>query len=57
MLPYYAAQYVADNFGKTWQHFDVNGEGKIHAEMVPQFFRLMAGPLYDTFDFTKDDKK
>ena len=41
LRPYWARQHIDKYFSKSWNHFDVLGEGSIDVEMVPNFFRMM----------------
>ena len=34
-----SAEEKADGFAHSWGASDVNGEGKIHADMIPQVMR------------------
>ena len=34
--------YLAEYFPRTWAHYDVNKEGAIGVEVVPQFMRFLA---------------
>ena len=38
-----AEKYLDENFDKTWNHFDVNGEGKVEADRMPGFYRFLTG--------------
>jgi hypothetical protein len=35
--------YEGDRFEDTWNHFDVNKDGLVEAERMPQFFRMLLG--------------
>jgi len=34
--------YLENYFPRTWAHYDVNKEGKIGVEVIPQFMRFLA---------------
>ena len=36
-----------DTFDATWKHFDVNNDGLIEVERMPQFFRMLLGNALD----------
>ena len=38
---------VRDNFEDTWNHFDVNHDGLVEVERMPQFLRYMLGNSLD----------
>jgi hypothetical protein len=38
-----AEKYLDENFDKTWDHFDVNKEGKVEAARMPGFYRFLTG--------------
>jgi len=38
-----AEAYLNENFDKTWDHFDVNKEGKVEADRMPGFYRFLTG--------------
>jgi hypothetical protein len=37
------AKYLAEHFPETWDHFDVNHDGLIEVERMPQFLRWLLG--------------
>jgi len=38
-----AEKYLDEYFDKTWDHFDVNKEGKVEAARMPGFYRFLTG--------------
>ena len=36
-----------DNFEDIWNHFDVNHDGLVEVERMPQFFRMLLGNSLD----------
>jgi len=38
-----AESYLNENYDKTWDHFDVNKEGKVEAARMPGLFRFLTG--------------
>jgi hypothetical protein len=41
--PKSAAQLLGDKFEETWTHFDVNKDGLVEVERMPQFLRYLTG--------------
>ena len=39
----HAADIVCGNFKATWQYFDINNEGKLPLDRMPNFFRHIVG--------------
>jgi len=37
------AEYLAEKFPETWAHFDVNTDGIVEVERMPQFLRFLVG--------------
>ena len=35
--------FLNENFGNTWDHFDVNKDSLVEVERMPQFFRYLMG--------------
>lgn len=42
-----AKSYIKSKFGETWTHFDVNNDGLIEVERMPQFLRWFLGNSLD----------
>jgi hypothetical protein len=38
-----STEYLATKFPETWTHFDVNNDGLIEVERMPQFLRWLLG--------------
>lgn len=45
--PASAAQLLGQNFEDTWKHFDVNNDGLVEVERMPQFLRYLTGNALD----------
>lgn len=37
------AKFLKDHFKETWEHFDVNKDGIVEVERMPQFLRYLIG--------------
>lgn len=42
MQPFWAKLRVDENFDKCWKHFDNLNQGKIHADQVYNFYKMLA---------------
>lgn len=42
-----ADKWIASNFLSTWEHFDVNNDGIVEVERMPQFLRYFTGDALD----------
>ena len=40
------SEHIKTYFERSWNHFDVNREGKIEIGMMPQFMRFLGGTAY-----------
>ena len=38
-------QYVGGRFASIWSHFDVNNDGFLEVERMPQFLRMLIGEV------------
>ena len=42
-------QYIAPRFNQIWSHFDVNSDGFLEVERMPQFLRMLVGEVEASF--------
>jgi hypothetical protein len=46
LSPAETKSYMATYFQRVWDHFDVNGEGFVGVEVMPQFMRMLLSDQY-----------